>query len=151
MEGDQDKYLVSSASYPIGSYSTRSPGATRRSLEDSYEFLIQARVGGLTLQDDVDRTTWVRDVVHSNPQIKELKERIKPLNRAVSFCKMYNPGKPQVREKLDKEVMIQLVLQHLRAKGLHRTHKMLQQESGIKCKSLLLVFLPESFLTQNYL
>ncbi len=84
-------------------------------------------------KDGIDRGTWLKDAVLLHPEIKELKERLLPLNRAVAFSKYYNPGKPQVKERIDRTVTIQLILQHLRAKGMNKSFKILQQEAGIKC------------------
>jgi hypothetical protein len=88
----------------------------------------------IIVNDGVNRTNWIRAaVVEAHPEIKELKERLKPLNRTVAFSKYYNPGNPQVKDRIDKATIVQLVLQHLRAKGMNKTFKSLQHETGVKC------------------
>eukprot|EP01105_Mastigella_eilhardi_P020099 TRINITY_DN4769_c0_g1_i2.p1 TRINITY_DN4769_c0_g1~~TRINITY_DN4769_c0_g1_i2.p1 ORF type:complete len:848 (+),score=226.97 TRINITY_DN4769_c0_g1_i2:245-2545(+) len=79
-----------------------------------------------------DRSTWVSDFMQSNPDICELRERIYPLQRAICLCKLYHPGKKEVKENISRTHMIQLILQHLQLKGLKESRKVLETESRIK-------------------
>jgi hypothetical protein len=58
--------------------------------------------------DDVDRSDWVYRVQKSYPEIKELKERIRPLHRAISLAKLYRPN-TRKRDKIDKKIVIQVL------------------------------------------
>lgn len=77
---------------------------------------------------------WLKNVLQTHPEIKELRERLKPLQRAASFAKIYNPGRKDVKERLAKDLVLQLIHQHLRAKGYQRTSQTLERESNVRCK-----------------
>ncbi len=55
------------------------------------------------------------------------------LSRVLAFQKLYDPGKKQVKDRLTRELIVQLVLQHLYVRGLHGTLKIMEQETGIQC------------------
>jgi hypothetical protein len=60
------------------------------------------------------------------------RQRIHVLNRAVTFGKHFRPGKPEVRAALDRNIIIQLILQHLEIKGLKEPKKILEREAKVK-------------------
>nr|AAN46870.1 nucleotide exchange factor RasGEF A [Dictyostelium discoideum] len=80
-------------------------------------------------KEKVDRTEWRRNVLKSNPEINNLCERIYPINRAIQLGKQFHPGKAEVKQKLDKTAIIQLILQHLSTKGLKQTKQTLEKEA----------------------
>ncbi|KAF2069090.1 hypothetical protein CYY_009588 [Polysphondylium violaceum] len=82
-------------------------------------------------KEKVDRSEWRSKVLKSNPEINNLCERIYPVNRAIQFGKQFQPGKADVKQKLDKSVIIQLILQHLSTKGLKQTKQILEKESRV--------------------
>jgi len=82
-------------------------------------------------KEKVDRSEWRSKVLKSNPEINNLCERIYPVNRAIQFGKQFQPGKIDVKQKLDKSVIIQLILQHLSTKGLKQTKQILEKESRV--------------------
>lgn len=86
------------------------------------------------LAGEADRSSWVQEVLVAHPEIREVRERVKPLHRALTFANLYRPGKPQVKEKLSKELVVQLLMQHFRAKGFLETQRTLEKEAGIKCR-----------------
>jgi len=55
-----------------------------------------------------------------------------PLQRTASFCKIFHPGSPEVKESLGHTQVIQLILQHLHVKGFKETRKILEKESQVK-------------------
>jgi hypothetical protein len=67
-----------------------------------------------------------------NPHIRDLRERIKPLSRALKWGEYYQVGKQEVKETLDKSTMIQLLLQHLSSQGFEMSRVELERESGLK-------------------
>ncbi|KAJ3438889.1 ras guanine nucleotide exchange factor a [Anaeramoeba flamelloides] len=62
--------------------------------------------------DNVDRRNWKHRVMKKNPEIVDLRERINPLQRAISFAKYYSGAKVQVNELLTKKIVNQLIMQH---------------------------------------
>ncbi|EGC38002.1 aimless RasGEF [Dictyostelium purpureum] len=82
-------------------------------------------------KEKVDRSEWRKNVLKTNPEINNLCERIYPVNRAIQFGKQYYPGKAEVKQKLDKTVIIQLILQHLSTKGLKQTKQTLEKEARV--------------------
>ncbi|EGG18415.1 Ras guanine nucleotide exchange factor [Cavenderia fasciculata] len=87
------------------------------------------------LQVHVDRSEWRRNVLKGNPEINNLCERVYPMNRGILFGKQFNPGKQEVKQRLSRDVVIQLILQHLQTKGLKQTKAMLEKESKISTPS----------------
>jgi hypothetical protein len=51
-------------------------------------FLMQLPIRPLISLNVIDRSTWLNSVMQNNPHIMDLKERISPLHRAISFCRM---------------------------------------------------------------
>jgi son of sevenless len=90
----------------------------------------------LVKNDEVDRSNWHAKVLEKHPCIQELKERIYPLWRAVSFGQTFNAGRKDVVDKLDDQIITQLIYQHLRFEGLKNTKKALEDESGLPAKHI---------------
>jgi hypothetical protein len=82
----------------------------------------------------IDRSQWLSKVMEKHPAIQEVRERIYPLLRTISFGLTFNAGRKEVREKLDDEQLTQLIHQHLRFEGLKKTKDALEKESGIEAK-----------------
>eukprot|EP01117_Protostelium_nocturnum_P019440 TRINITY_DN8433_c0_g1_i2.p1 TRINITY_DN8433_c0_g1~~TRINITY_DN8433_c0_g1_i2.p1 ORF type:complete len:371 (+),score=150.68 TRINITY_DN8433_c0_g1_i2:143-1255(+) len=81
---------------------------------------------------ELDRSKWVENALRMNPHIRDLRDRIKPLSRALKWGEYYQVGKQQVKETLDKSTIIQLVLQHLSSQGFEMSRIELERESGLK-------------------
>ncbi|KAJ6243994.1 ras guanine nucleotide exchange factor a [Anaeramoeba flamelloides] len=62
--------------------------------------------------DNIDRRNWKHRVMNKNPEIVDLRERVNPLQRAISFAKYYSGAKVQVNELLTKKIVNQLIMQH---------------------------------------
>ncbi|KAJ6233373.1 ras guanine nucleotide exchange factor i-related [Anaeramoeba flamelloides] len=71
----------------------------------------------LEYQDKVDRRDWSYRVMKKNPELMDLRERINPLSRAISFAKYYSGAKVLVNELLTKQVINQLIMQHFEFEG----------------------------------
>jgi son of sevenless len=69
------------------------------------------------------------------PQIQELRERIYPINRAISFGNIYNAGTKEIKDKLTDDVVGQIIMQHLKYEGLKKTAKSFEIESLIESKN----------------
>ena len=102
-------------------------------------------LGLLQEEPEIDRSHWLREALKEFPEIKEIQERIRPLHRAIIFSKIYRPGKQQVKEKLSREIIIQLIMQHMKAKGYHDAQKILEKESGVKCKHSFQLFFEKKY------
>eukprot|EP01132_Coremiostelium_polycephalum_P005608 gene5608-6979_t len=81
---------------------------------------------------NVDRSEWRKNFLKANPEINNLCERIYPINRGIMFGKQFLPGKQEVKQKLDKQAITQMILQHLSTKGLKQTKQTLEKESKIQ-------------------
>ncbi|KAJ6243844.1 ras guanine nucleotide exchange factor a [Anaeramoeba flamelloides] len=66
----------------------------------------------LEYRDNINRSNWRHRVMKKNPEIMDLRERINPLSRAISFAKYYSGAKVQVNELLTKKIINQLIMQH---------------------------------------
>jgi hypothetical protein len=69
---------------------------------------------------DLERATWVTRVVEKYPVVKELKERVYPLWRAISFGHTFDVGRKDVKDKLTHELLINVILQHMVFERLNR-------------------------------
>jgi hypothetical protein len=76
----------------------------------------------------VDRSDWVRRVMNRNPDLANLRDRVQPLNRAISFCELYNRGRG--KPAVPSEMVLQLVMQYFDHEGLRGPLKLLEKESN---------------------
>ncbi|PRP86068.1 aimless RasGEF [Planoprotostelium fungivorum] len=83
------------------------------------------------LDNQVDRSGWLPRVQKAHPSVKEVRERVSPLLRALTFSEIYNPGRKDVRDRLSKEDLIQLIMQHLMTQGLESVKLALEKESAL--------------------
>jgi son of sevenless-like protein len=83
---------------------------------------------------DIERSTWTTRILSKYPVIKEMKERLHPLWRAVSFGHTYDIGRKEVKTVLTHELLINIIMQHMMFERLNRSKKALQEESGIEYK-----------------
>ena len=73
---------------------------------------------------DVDRSNWRETVLSRNEDIKKMRELVNPLQRAISFAKMYLPD----NRVASSELVLSLISQHLRTLGLVETQGALHRE-----------------------
>ncbi|KAJ6231325.1 ras guanine nucleotide exchange factor a [Anaeramoeba flamelloides] len=81
----------------------------------------------LEFRDKVDRSDWKHRLIKKNPEIMDLRERINPLQRAISFSKYYSGSKVQLKEHLTKRVINQLIMQHLEFENKTKMRKMIEE------------------------
>ncbi|EAY17637.1 hypothetical protein TVAG_235190 [Trichomonas vaginalis G3] len=72
----------------------------------------------------VDRSKWVAKLLNEHPEIKELRDRVLPLDRAIEFGRLYLPDD----RLIDHTELLSLVSQHLRTLGLMETQSSLCSE-----------------------
>ncbi|KAL7718311.1 Ras guanine nucleotide exchange factor [Entamoeba marina] len=75
---------------------------------------------------------WAQSITQDIPVLTQAREVVYPLHRAASLVKELNPGTMKAKEKVKKEVVIQMILQHLHVKGYNVAREILENESGIK-------------------
>lgn len=75
----------------------------------------------------IDRSEWVSKVLARNPDVANLRERVQPLHRAISFCELYNRGRG--KQSVSKELMLQLIMQYFDHEGLRGALKTLEKET----------------------
>ncbi|KAL0488773.1 Ras guanine nucleotide exchange factor A, partial [Acrasis kona] len=80
---------------------------------------------------DIERSTWSTRVQEKYPVVKEIKERVYPLWRAVSFGHTFDVGRKDVKDKTTHELLVNIILQHMEFERLKRTKKALEEESKI--------------------
>lgn len=73
---------------------------------------------------DVDRSQWMSKLLSSNPEIKQFRERVLPLERAVEFGRLYLPDD----RLIDQNLVLSLISQHLRTLGLVESQSSLHSE-----------------------
>jgi len=72
----------------------------------------------------VDRSKWLSELLKTNPEIKELRDRVLPLDRAVEFGRLYLPDD----RLISQNVLLSLISQHLRTLGLVESQSSLHSE-----------------------
>lgn len=75
----------------------------------------------------IDRSEWVAKVLARNPDVANLRDRVQPLHRAISFCELYNRGRG--KQSISKELMLQLIMQYFDHEGLRGALKSLEKET----------------------
>ena len=80
---------------------------------------------------DKTKAEWMKNVYGDIPMLQTVRETIYPLHRAAALAKKYNPGTQKVKDKIQREQLIAMVLQHLHVKGYNQTRAKLEEESKI--------------------
>ena len=75
---------------------------------------------------DIDRSDWLQKVLEKHPDIKELRDCVNPVSRAVEFARLYLP----TNRLISHEVLLALISQHLRTLGLSEAQTSLHTEWG---------------------
>ncbi|KAJ5069581.1 ras guanine nucleotide exchange factor i-related [Anaeramoeba ignava] len=86
----------------------------------------------LEIHDETDRSDWESRVMKRHPEILELRERIKPVQRAVSFSRYYCGAKTEIIDGLTKEVISQLIMQHYDFYNQKEITKVLEEKTSIQ-------------------
>lgn len=74
-----------------------------------------------------------------NPEIKELRDRVSPVERTVSFGTLYVPRRKEIKESLSKKEVIQLILQFFNNEGMKESRQKLEELTKIKRKEIYLI------------
>lgn len=78
---------------------------------------------------NIDRSDWIAKVLTRNPDVSNLRDRVQPLHRAISFCELYNRGRGKT--SVSKELMLQLIMQYFDHEGLRGPLKTLEKEAHL--------------------
>ena len=73
----------------------------------------------------VDRSKWLTKVISNHPEVKEMRNRLNPIDRSAEFGRIYKSI-----PFLESDTM-QLILQHLKIEGLKKTFASLEKEANI--------------------
>ena len=73
---------------------------------------------------DVDRSQWLSRLLCLHPDIKEFRERVLPVDRAIEFGRLYLPDD----RLISQNVLLSLISQHLRTLGLVKSQSSLHEE-----------------------
>jgi hypothetical protein len=85
-----------------------------------------------------DKSNWKQRFELEYPEIVNLKERLIPIERAISFGREYVRDEEtknfhqNKKDLLNKNTILQLILQHLEFEGLKKSRKLLEQETKKK-------------------
>jgi hypothetical protein len=106
----------------------------KRSQEEKEKAEMALDLNDKITSGDIDRSTWCTKVLTKFPAIKEIKERVYPLWRAVTFGHLYDVGRKEVKDTLSHEILVNVILQHLTFERLNRSKKALEEESRLEYK-----------------
>ena len=73
---------------------------------------------------EVDRSEWLAELLEKHPEIKEFRERMLPVDRAIEFGRLYLPD----NRLIPPNDLLALISQHLRTLGLVESQSSLHSE-----------------------
>ena len=88
----------------------------------------------------VSREDWKRRVGERHPEIQRLRETIHPWERFKSLVDIFEPGREQIKQQLEHDTTVKIILQHLSFLGFYEARELLVKESGIDCTRMLVSF-----------
>jgi hypothetical protein len=77
-----------------------------------------------------DQSQWLSEVLLQNPQFLAMRERSLPLTGGYSFANITHTQKVSAPSAINRHTILELIVQHLEAIGMHRTAEILARESG---------------------
>lgn len=88
----------------------------------------------MVAKDGTSKANWVAEAIKKHPEILQIMERVRPINRASAFGKTYTVAKAPLKDEfmVGRDHMVQLIMQYLHYEGLKGSRKVLEEEAGIK-------------------
>eukprot|EP00300_Choanocystis_sp_HF-7_P039875 c6222_g1_i1.p1 GENE.c6222_g1_i1~~c6222_g1_i1.p1 ORF type:complete len:815 (+),score=182.58 c6222_g1_i1:28-2445(+) len=80
---------------------------------------------------DLPKKCWEALAMKRHPEVLELRERLVPISRGVSYARLTEVGRTEVKETLSADKVLQLVMQHLSCMGYTSSRQALSTESGL--------------------
>lgn len=63
----------------------------------------------------------------------ELRERLRPLSKAISYSRNINSSKTESKSSLSHQIVLQLIMEFLEYEGYGKVIESIEEESSIKC------------------
>lgn len=80
-----------------------------------------------------NKSDWVAKVCKKYPEVKDLRERVHPIERSVSFGRIYDQRQDiKAEQLLSHQNVMQLIMQHFQYEGLKNAIEPLERESNVK-------------------
>ncbi|KAJ5073420.1 ras guanine nucleotide exchange factor i-related [Anaeramoeba ignava] len=92
----------------------------------------------LYYEDGTDRSNWLAKVMTRHPEINNLRERLTPVNRAISFARLYSGSKTKVKESLTREMVYQLIMQYFEFDGKKDIQEFIEESTSVKYQDVKL-------------
>ncbi|KAN0031401.1 hypothetical protein ACTFIV_005265 [Dictyostelium citrinum] len=94
----------------------------------------QQQQDNLIKQQQKDRSLWTVRSLKEHAEVLDIMERVKPVNRAISFGQIYAREETQFDfdPLIGRDTMLQLILQHLQFEGLMDSRKLLEEEARVQ-------------------
>ncbi|KAK5583230.1 hypothetical protein RB653_004821 [Dictyostelium firmibasis] len=135
---DDDAISVDGENPPDSPKSTKdhsnSVGSNSGGLNMSMNSIKQQQHDNLIKQQQKDRSLWTVRSLKEHTEVLDIMERIKPVNRAISFGQIYAREETQFDfdPLIGRDTMLQLILQHLQFEGLMDSRKLLEEEAKVQ-------------------
>lgn len=78
-----------------------------------------------------ERAGWRAKVYQRHASLRELRTRISPFDRATAFAAAYDVGSQLIKETVTRNVILDLILQHLSVSGLRASRRAVVEGSGM--------------------
>ncbi|KAJ5080359.1 ras guanine nucleotide exchange factor h [Anaeramoeba ignava] len=81
---------------------------------------------------NVNKAQWVAKVMKKFPEVLELRERLRPVTKVLSYSRLLNNSKTESREGFTKDVIISLILQHFDSEGKKEIQQFIEEKTAVE-------------------
>ncbi|KAJ3443842.1 ras guanine nucleotide exchange factor i-related [Anaeramoeba flamelloides] len=82
-------------------------------------------------EKELEKTEWLTHIMKKHPGVLELREKLTPVTKKPSFGTLLRKSQTESRDSFSKEILIQLMMQHLELMGYNETLNSLEDESKL--------------------
>jgi hypothetical protein len=86
----------------------------------------------MTKIQSIPKSMWEATVMKKHPEILELRERLRPLSKAISYSRNINSSKTESKSSLSHQIVLQLIMEFLEYEGYGKVIESIEEESSIK-------------------
>ncbi|KYR00579.1 Ras guanine nucleotide exchange factor [Tieghemostelium lacteum] len=95
---------------------------------------VSPHLNGKSTDNSHDRSLWTIRSLKDHPEIVDIIDRVKPINRGIALAQNYAAEETLLKDDplIGQDTMLQLILQHLQFEGLISSRKILEEETKVK-------------------
>eukprot|EP01156_Anaeramoeba_ignava_P022120 Anaeramoba_ignava/c20235_g1_i1.p1 GENE.c20235_g1_i1~~c20235_g1_i1.p1 ORF type:complete len:856 (-),score=272.99 c20235_g1_i1:35-2602(-) len=81
-----------------------------------------------------NKAQWIAAVMKKYPKVLEMRERLRPLQRSLTFGRLKNAAKTEARDALPKDSVIEIIMQYFKQEGYDPIVDYLVDKTGVPYK-----------------